>query len=161
MPTLVLSPRAVVHFSAELSASRRYDPSCCLNGVTEGFDEAVDIAHGMALVEFAEAVVLRDVPRVAATRAALRQALGDAGLIDAAAVTAAFHGFVRIADAIGIPYTTAAQGRDVPELREEAGVNAFYRVRGAQTRRFLCTCLPGPISRHLRASDHRREPCAF
>jgi hypothetical protein len=37
---------------------------------------------------------------------------------------------VRIADAIGIPYTAAAQGRDVPELREQAGINAFYRVRG-------------------------------
>ena len=101
-----------------------------VRGVTEGFDEAVDIPHGMALVEFAEAVVLRDVPRIAAARARLREALGEAGMVDAAAVTAAFHGFVRIADAIGIPYTTAAQGQDAPELREEAGINAFYRVRG-------------------------------
>ena len=56
--------------------------------------------------------------------------LGEAGLVDAAAVVGAFHGFVRIADAIGIPYTGAAQGRDVPELREQAGINDFYRVRG-------------------------------
>jgi hypothetical protein len=43
-------------------------------------------------------------------------------------VVAAFHGFVRIADATGIPYTSAAGGRDVPELRAEAGIDAFYRM---------------------------------
>lgn len=90
-----------------------------------------DIAHAAALVEFAEAVVLRDAARAAAARAALRQALGEAGFVDAAAIVAAFHGFVRIADAIGIPYTTAAGGRDLPELREQAGINAFYRVQHA------------------------------
>jgi hypothetical protein len=46
-------------------------------------------------------------------------------------VVAAFHGFVRLADAIGIPYTTAAGGRDLPDLREAAGINAFYRVRNS------------------------------
>jgi hypothetical protein len=104
-----------------------------VRGVTQGFDEGVDIAHAAALVDFAEAVVLRDATRSAAARATLRPALGDAGFIDAAAIVAAFHGFVRIADAIGIPYTTAAQGRDVPEIRERAGINAFYRVLGEVT----------------------------
>ena len=103
-----------------------------VRGVTQGFGVDVDIPHAAALVGFAEAVVLRDAPRTAALRATLRIALGDAGLVDAAAVVAAFHGFVRIADAIGIPYTTAAQGRDLPELREYAGINEFYRVRSAQ-----------------------------
>jgi hypothetical protein len=59
----------------------------------------------------------------------LLTALGGAGLVDAAAVVAAFHGFVRVADATGIPYLTASRGRDDPELRERAGVNGFYRVR--------------------------------
>ncbi len=101
-----------------------------ISGVTQGFDGAVDIPHAALLVEFAQAVVSRDAARIAAARVPLHAALGDAGLVDAAAVAAAFHGFVRIADAIGIPYNTAAQGRDVPELREEAGINNFYRVRG-------------------------------
>jgi hypothetical protein len=101
-----------------------------VRGVTQGFDESLDIPHAAALVEFAEAVVLRDAPRTAAAREKLRTALGEAGLVDAAAIVAAFHGFVRIADATGIPYTTAAQGRDAPEIRERAGVNDFYRVRG-------------------------------
>ncbi len=101
-----------------------------LRGVTQGFDEGVDIPHAGTLVELAEAVVEGNVPRIAAARASLHDALGDAALVDAAAVAAAFHGFVRIADAIGIPYTGAAGGRDVPELRAEAGVNAFYRIIG-------------------------------
>lgn len=99
-----------------------------VRGVTQGFDGGLDVPHAAALVEFTEAVVLRDAARSAAARKALRAALGDAGFVDACAVVAAFHGFVRIADAIGIPYTTAARGNDVPELREQAGINQFYRV---------------------------------
>ncbi len=98
-------------------------------GVTQGFDRDPDIPHAAGLIEFAEAVVLRDAARTETARKTLRAALGDAGFVDAAAVVAAFHGFVRIADAIGIPYTTAARGSDAPELREQAGINEFYRVR--------------------------------
>ena len=105
-----------------------------VSGVTRGFDESVDIPHAGALVAFAEAVVLRDTPRADAAREALRPALGDAGFIDACAIVAAFHGFVRIADAIGIPYTTAAGGRDLPDLREEVGIDEFHRVRADQSR---------------------------
>ncbi len=101
-----------------------------VRGVTQGFDEDVGIPHADALIEFAEAVVLRDAARTQSARETLRSALGDAALVDAAAVVAAFHGFVRIADAIGIPYTTAARGNDAPELRQQAGINDFYRVRG-------------------------------
>ena len=101
-----------------------------VQGVTRGFDDTIDIPHAAQLVEWAEATVLRDGARIARARGALRPLLGDAGLVDAAAVIAAFHGFVRIADAIGIPYNSAAQGRDVPELREEVGINSFYRIRG-------------------------------
>ena len=101
-----------------------------LSGVTQGFDAGVDVPHAARLVDFAEAVVLRDTPRIEAARGNLIEALGEAGFVEAAAVAAAFPGFVRIADAIGIPYTTAARGADAPEVREEAGVNRFYRVRG-------------------------------
>ena len=100
-----------------------------VRGVTQGFDGKLDVPHAAALIEFAEAVVLRDVPRTDAARKTLRAALGEAGFVDAAAVVAAFHGFVRIADAIGIPYTTAARGGDVPELRQQAGINEFYRLK--------------------------------
>jgi len=100
-----------------------------LRGIGNGFDEGVDIPNAAGLVDFAEAVVLRDEKRTASARTALLAALGHAGLVDAAAVVAAFHGFVRVADATGIPYETASRGRDDPELRELAGVNEFHRVK--------------------------------
>lgn len=100
-----------------------------VRSVTQGFGAQAEVPHAAALAEFAEAVVLRAAARSAAARAVLSEALGEAGLVDAAATVAAFHGFVRLADAIGIPYTTAARGGDVPELREQAGINAFYRVQ--------------------------------
>jgi hypothetical protein len=100
-----------------------------VRGVTSGVTAGADIPHAAALVEFAEAVVARDDARLATARDRLRPALGDAAFVDAAAIVAAFHGFVRLADAIGIPYTGAAFGQDVPELRAAAGINEFYRLR--------------------------------
>jgi hypothetical protein len=99
-----------------------------VRGVTQGFAPDVDIPHAAALVAFAEAVVSRVPSRIAEARKPLLSVLGEAAFVDAAAVVAAFHGFVRIADATGIPYTSAAGGQDLPALREEAGINAFYRI---------------------------------
>jgi hypothetical protein len=100
-----------------------------LSGVPEGFREkAIDVPHADELVAFAEAVVCRDAAAIDNARTRLHPLLGDAGLVDAAATVSAFHGFVRIADAIGIPYTGAAGGRDAPDIREEAGINDFYRI---------------------------------
>ena len=98
-------------------------------GVTRGFDENVGIPHAAELIEFTEAVVLHDAKRSDAARRILLAALGDAGFVDACAVVAAFHGFVRIADAIGIPHFTAANAPDLSELRARAGINEFYRER--------------------------------
>lgn len=101
-----------------------------LRSVTLGAGETLDVPQGAALIEYVDAVVARDAARVATAREALGLQLGDAGLVDAAAVVGAFHGFVRIADSIGIPYANAALGKDLPELRAEAGVDAFPRLRG-------------------------------
>jgi len=98
--------------------------------VTRGFGEGAPVPHAALLAAFAEAVVVDDRAGMDAARQALRPAIGDAGVVDAAAVVGAFHGFVRIADAIGIPWENASGGKDLPELRERAGVNAFHRVRG-------------------------------
>ena len=100
-----------------------------VRGVTRGFGETAGIPHAAALEEFADAVVTADAGRTARARESLRRLLGEEGLVDAAAIVGAFHGFVRVADATGIPYTTAAQGRDAPDIRSRAGVNDFYRVR--------------------------------
>ena len=101
-----------------------------LSDVTKGLSDATGIAHAPVLVEYAEAVVERDPARIAAARDAVFAALGNDAVVDAAAVIAGFHGFGRIADAIGIPYQTAAAGQDLPELREQAGISAFPRIKG-------------------------------
>lgn len=100
-----------------------------LSDVTKGLSDGTGIAHARILVEFAESVVLRDAPRIAASREEVLATLGNDAMVDAAAVIAGFHGFVRIADSTGIPYQTAAAGQDRPDIREEAGISAFPRLR--------------------------------
>ncbi len=100
-----------------------------LSDVTGGLSAGTQILHAEALVNFAEAIVARDTAAIVIARQAIFEALGNDAMVDAACVASAFHGFVRIADAIGIPYTTAAQGQDVPEIREAAGINDFYRIQ--------------------------------
>jgi len=55
------------------------------------------------LLAFADAVVGGDAAALTGAREAVRQAVGDAGLSDAAAVIGGFDGITRIADAAGIP----------------------------------------------------------
>jgi alcohol dehydrogenase class IV len=100
-----------------------------LHDVSAGLSAGTEVAHAPLLVAFAEAVVARDTERIAPARQAILEAMGPAAFVDAASTAAAFHGFTRIADAIGIPYKTAAAGQDAPDVRELAGVNAFYRLR--------------------------------
>ena len=102
--------------------------SVALRDVTQGVEHGVDVAHAAELMAFAEAVVERDDARIARARAALLPMLGGAGLVDAAATVAAFHGFVRVADAIGIPHYSPPAGGDLSGLREEAGINDFFRA---------------------------------
>jgi hypothetical protein len=62
-----------------------------------------DIAHGTALMKFAEAVACRDESVLASARSTLLQEAGAQVLVDAAAVAANFQRMVRIADSTGIP----------------------------------------------------------
>jgi hypothetical protein len=66
-------------------------------------DLGSDVPHGGALLAFADAVLAADDAALARSREAVRAAVGDAGLSDAAAVIGGFDGITRIADAIGIP----------------------------------------------------------
>lgn len=100
-----------------------------LKDVTQGLSAGTQIPDAEVLVNFAEAIVSRKAGAIAKARQAVFAALGNDATVDAAAIAAAFHGFVRIADAIGIPYDSAAQGQDVPEIREEVGINDFHRVQ--------------------------------
>ena len=99
-----------------------------MKDVTQGLSSGTTIRHAPLLVAYAEAVVSRDDAATKLAREAVLTTMGNDALVDAAATISAFHGFVRIADAIGIPYKTAAMGGDAPELREEVGINRFPRV---------------------------------
>ena len=100
-----------------------------LSDITAGLSDGTHIPQGDLLIKLAESIVAYDVERITDAREALMQALGNDAVVDAVAVSSAFHGFVRIADAVGIPYTTAAQGQDVPDIRQEVGINEFYRLK--------------------------------
>lgn len=61
------------------------------------------VEHGKALLGFTDAVMARDADAIVATRDALREKIGDAGVVDSSAIIAAFNIVDRIADATGIP----------------------------------------------------------
>jgi hypothetical protein len=60
------------------------------------------VPHGRVLTDLAEAVCRRS-PDVAAAGAAVLDAVGPAGLVEAAATVGIFNGLVRVADGCGIP----------------------------------------------------------
>lgn len=103
-----------------------------LHDVTGGLNHETDIEHADLLMIFAENVVRRDVIATAELRDQMLATLGEAAVVDAAAVVSAFHGFVRLADSIGIPYEGAAGGQDSTELRDEIGISQFYRATAAE-----------------------------
>ena len=88
-----------------------------------------DIRCAQLLADFAEAITLRDDARTAELRDSVAAELGEAALVDAAAVAAAFHGFDRVADATGAPPEKAAGGQVTMEFREQLGINEFYGAR--------------------------------
>ena len=110
-------------------SSQRSEEAVQLADVTRGISDETQLPQADILMQYAEAVVSGDATATSRAREAVNRALGPAALVDAAATIAAFHGFVRIADAIGIPYKTAAAGGDVPDIREQAGINEFHRVQ--------------------------------
>ncbi len=61
------------------------------------------VAAGVELFAFADALLSDDEATLVQAREALRAAVGDAGLVDAAGVAATFNAIDRIADATGIP----------------------------------------------------------
>jgi hypothetical protein len=73
------------------------------------------------LIEFGEAVLRGDTARRAAARAAIRRSLGDAALVDAAAIVASFNAVVKLADGSGIPLEDYKE-QATRSLRAELGL---------------------------------------
>ena len=82
-----------------VTQNRTYD----LNSVTGAVQDDGGVRHGRLLVEFAEAVLGEDEEALARARATIREAIGPAGLADAAGVVGLFDAIDRVADATGIP----------------------------------------------------------
>jgi len=81
------------------------------------------IEHGEEIVRFGEAVT-RGSSDVDDARAKLRGVLGDAALIDAAAIVGIFNGLVRNADFSGIPLDDGTLHASA-EFRGELGLNDY------------------------------------
>jgi len=86
------------------------------------------VPHGAILVDFAEAVLGDNDERASRARLALSERLGDAALVDAAAVVAFFNAIDRVADATGIPLDPERIDLTA-DLRAQLGIDAFAQDR--------------------------------
>jgi hypothetical protein len=82
------------------------------------------IPHSTLLARFADAAIADDDRDLATARSELQDTLGDAALVDAAAVVATFNAIVRVADSTGIPIDEA-RIEPTADLREQLGINDF------------------------------------
>ncbi len=101
-----------------------YDLTLLTSGEGDG-----NIPHGSLLVAFTDAVMARGDSAQHDLRARVRAAMGDAALVDAAAVVAAFNGFTRIADSTGIPLEDV-KAENTADFRASLGIDAFAENRG-------------------------------
>lgn len=86
------------------------------------------IKHARALVDFAEAFMMRDEEILARDRTALVNEMGVEAMVDAAAVAANFQRMVRIADATGIP-VDSQMNRMTRDIQEELGLRRYPSAR--------------------------------
>ena len=93
-----------------------------LTAITDGGDAAMP--NGGELNAFVEAIQGREPAAIAATRAAVVAAMGEAAMVDAAATIAAFNAYPRAADATGIPLEDAKR-EATARLRHELGLDAL------------------------------------
>lgn len=90
-------------------------------------DPTSGIPAGGILSNFAEAI-LANAEGLAQSRSAVVAALGEAAMIDAAAVVAGFNGITRIADATGIPLEPA-KAEETEAWRATLGIDAFEDLK--------------------------------
>ncbi len=88
----------------------------------------VGVPHARELLAFADAALAFDVATMAAPRRAALTAVGEAALVDAAAVIGGFNGIVRIADAMGIPLEDA-KAADSAEWRASLGIDQYAATK--------------------------------
>jgi len=95
-----------------------------LERITDKTTGDAGVAHGAALIEFADAVLGDDDQRLAGSRAALLKLVGADALVDTAAVIAAFSTVDRVADATGIPLDPEMKD-STASMRAALGIDDF------------------------------------
>ena len=88
----------------------------------------VGVDHATLLGRFADAAVACDGAALSTSRARLVEAIGEAAMIDAAAVIGGFNGISRIADATGIPLE-APKAEQTAGLRTDLGIDRFLEAK--------------------------------
>ena len=86
------------------------------------------VPHAGLLLRFADAALSFDAGRIAPLRDEIRATLGEAAMLDAAAVVAGFNGIARIADATGIPMEEQ-KAADTVEWQGRLGIDEFQRTK--------------------------------
>ena len=82
------------------------------------------LPRGELLNDFVEAVCADDAARTATVRQKIIKGMGEAAMIDAAAVIAAFNCYPRVADATGIPLEEA-KAAATAAMRAELGLDGL------------------------------------
>ena len=88
----------------------------------------VGVDHAALLGQFADAAVACDDAALSTSRTWLVEAIGEAAMIDAAAVIGGFNGISRIADATGIPLE-APKAEQTAGLRADLGIDRFLEAK--------------------------------
>jgi hypothetical protein len=88
----------------------------------------VGVPHARELLRFVDAALAFDVASMVRPRNEALTAVGEAALIDAAAVIGGFNGIVRIADAMGIPLEDA-KAADSAEWRASLGIDQYAATK--------------------------------
>jgi F0F1-type ATP synthase membrane subunit c/vacuolar-type H+-ATPase subunit K len=96
-----------------------YDLHAVMNGEADG-----GVPHGAILSAFAEGICRRDEAKTNEARVAIVAAMGEAAMVDAAAVIAAFNAYPRAADATGIPLEDMKVDMTA-DIRADLGLEAF------------------------------------
>lgn len=95
-----------------------------LQSITKGSDVQSGVPFQDELLEFAEVALGDDDEQITRAREAVRTKMGDAAVVDSAAVIANFQRMVRIADGAGIPLDTPV-AVVTTTIRSELGLNSY------------------------------------
>ena len=85
---------------------------------------ATGVPGEIVLLALADAALRDDAAALARAHAAVREQLGEAALLDAAAVIGGFDGITRIADATGIPLEPT-KAEQMAEVVHALGIDRF------------------------------------